>query len=351
LYYYHNSLGFTPFTQVGAVIPAAAQFQTNQTTSFTTSYSAYGQVTAPVYDKTNLTAGLRYTIDDHFEESATYTALGESGVLNRSTRTREPTYRLAIDHQFSDTLLGYVSDNRGFHGGLYNTASPAQPFVAPEVVNAYEIGLKTELFDRRLRLNMAGFYNRLKDFQVKTLASNGAGVLLNAPQAVLKGVDVDFSAVRIHGLQIQGGMSYLNGTFTNFANAPFYSVNPAGGLLQQAGAGNADGNQTPFSASWVASLAADYRVATPIGTLTLTLSNYYNGGFYFDPQNRVAQKAYDLLNSSLNWTSNSGKAELSFWARNLLNKKYYTFVAVSTAGDEYYPGAPLTFGFTASYHF
>ena len=351
LYYYHNSLGFTPFTQVGAVIPAAAQFQTNQTTSFSSSYSAYGQVTAPVHDKTNLTAGLRYTIDDHFEESATYTALGESGILNRSTRTKEPTYRLAVDHQFSDTLLGYVSDNRGFHGGLYNTASPAQPFVAPEVVNAYEIGLKTELFDRRLRLNMAGFYNRLKDFQVKTLASNGAGVLLNAPQAVLKGVDVDFSAARIHGLQIQGGMSYLNGTFTNFTNAPFYSVNPAGGLLQRAAAGNADGKQTPFSASWVASLAADYQVATPIGTLTLTLSNYYNGGFYFDPQNRVSQKAYDLLNSSLNWTSNSGKAELSFWARNLLNKKYYTFVAVSTAGDEYYPGAPLTFGFTASYHF
>ena len=78
---------------------------------------------------------------------------------------------------------------------------------------------------------------------------------------------------------------------------------------------------------------------------------YYNGGYYFDPQNRVRQDAYALVNASVNWRPGDEGLELRLWARNLTAAKYITSASSATVGDEYYPGTPRTYGVTLCYKF
>src|SRR3546814_9650249 len=87
--------------------------------------------------------------------------------------------------------MGYVSYNRGFKSGGFNAQQPlpANPYRS-EKVDAFELGVKTQLFDHRLRLNPSFFYNRYSNLQVLNLNSVFATVG-NARRARMYGVDVE----------------------------------------------------------------------------------------------------------------------------------------------------------------
>src|SRR3546814_12467390 len=86
------------------------------------------------------------------------------------------TWRLALDQKFSAGVMGYVSYNRGYKSGGFNLldvgalnrpTGHVSPSYNPEIVDAYEVGLKSDLFDRRLRLNVAAFYYDYKAIQLQ----------------------------------------------------------------------------------------------------------------------------------------------------------------------------------------
>lgn len=82
---------------------------------------------------------------------------------------------------------------RGFKSGVYNLTNPVQPVVKPETLDAFELGVKSDLLDRRLRLNVAGFYYQYKNIQLFQVTARET-VLGNAAKAKLYGVDVDVVA-------------------------------------------------------------------------------------------------------------------------------------------------------------
>ena len=67
------------------------------------------------------------------------------------------TWRLSLDHRFSPGLLGYVSYNRGFKSGSFVPQVIPAEELKPETLDAYEVGLKSDLLDHRLRINAAAF--------------------------------------------------------------------------------------------------------------------------------------------------------------------------------------------------
>ncbi len=77
------------------------------------------------------------------------------------------TWRLALNQKFTEDVMGYVSYNRGFREGGYNVAGPADAPYKPESIDAYEVGLKSVMFDRRLRLNAAAFWYEYRDIQAQ----------------------------------------------------------------------------------------------------------------------------------------------------------------------------------------
>lgn len=324
------------------------------------SYSVFGQATAPVASNTNITLGLRYNIDDLKGSSPTFTD---------SKRFKKVTWKGAIDHHFTDDVMGYASISRGYKSGAYRTFPLTLAPALPEVLDSYEIGLKTELFDRRVRLNGALFWNDIKNPQVLAVDIQGLipGIILtNAQKARVKGGEIGIDAVVARGLTLRGAATYLDGKYVKYINAPFFCLNGvsiAGPATVQTGgpcpvpADGAGGNRLPNVAKWSFNAGANYRIDSSAGEWVADASLSYTGKFAWNPDNFVFEKAVTLLNASLNFTPSSlDWLTVGIWGKNLGDVQYYSVTQesvgpVGTAGFQSGAAAPRTFGGTVSFKF
>jgi iron complex outermembrane receptor protein len=259
------------------------------------------------------------------------------------------TWRTALDHKFNDDIMAYVSYNRGFKSGLFNNVNPTQKAVYPEVLDAYEVGLKTELFDKKLRLNAAAFYYSYTNIQIQEILA-GSQLTLNAAAAHIKGADADFEFRPIRNLSFQGGVSFLDGRYTNFPNAPHLVANPLGGDTQTTLV-NAAGYPTVHTPKFTGDLAATYKIPSSVGDFALSGSYAYNSGFSWFPDDSVRQPAYSLVSAALEWKPLDRSWGVRLWGHNLTGAKYYSYATETTLGNYGSPAAPTTFGITLSKHF
>jgi iron complex outermembrane receptor protein len=98
-------------------------------------------------------------------------------------------------------------------------------------------------------------------------------------------------------------------------------------------------------------LTATYTLPTSAGDFALNGSLYHNSGFFWEPDNRFTQPRYDLLNTTLSWTSPDKKYDIKVYARNLLNAYYYSYFSESSRGDSGSPEMPRNYGAAVSVHF
>jgi iron complex outermembrane receptor protein len=206
--------------------PIPLQFIGNDPVN-TDSKAVFGTIIVKPLDALTLTVGGRYT-DEH--KDYTFRRLNPDGVtinpflgaLNGVKAVYDGTrtdYRVSVDYRFSPEILAYATVSTGFKGGGVGPR-PFNPAQArgfnPETVTTYEAGIKTDLFDRRLRLNIVGFFNDFKDAQLTLLSCpqfGGPGPCAlpqNAGNAEQKGVEIEFSATPIDGMTIDGSASYLD---------------------------------------------------------------------------------------------------------------------------------------------
>ena len=301
-------------------------------------WAGFGQATAELFDRTDLTLGLRYTNEDQ-TFSQTYAT-----VQTLKQSFSKLTYRAALRHEFSDDVSAYASYNRGFKSGGFNLRLPGNAY-KPETLDAYEVGLKTTLFDRRLRFNVGGFYYDDTNVQVLS-AFLGGTITSNAAAAHIKGVEADFEAAVTPELRLSGGLSIQHGEYTSYPNGVALTQNGARTFVDQRG------NETivtpPFSGTFTASYDADLGTG---GKLQPSVTVVYNDGFFWQSDNRLTQPAYTLLNASLLWTSPSKKFDVRLWGKNLSNSTYYIArLGVTGLGDVQEQAAPRTFGVTVGLH-
>ena len=254
-------------------------------------------------------------------------------------------YRAAINYRFSPAAMIYVSTSTGFKGGGTNPrpffASQAIPF-APEVLTNYEIGLKTDLFDRKLRFDIDAFYGRLKNAQVGVSVCPDGSVpcaaLINGGNAREKGVEAEFTARPIAGFSIDGSASYLNFKYTKLASGTTISLTD------------------PFAGSpkWKWTLGAQYEADLgKFGSLTPRVDASYQSKVYTGfKYNNVPQfiGAYTLVNARLTWQNPDHDLSVALEATNLTNKYYYvTLFDLRAAGaglDKAQPGRPREWAVT-----
>jgi iron complex outermembrane receptor protein len=351
-FYYHDDSQFDPLhLQIG--IPSGIENVSVVSELPSHSYAGFGQATAPILADTNLTAGLRYTVDDRAIIGAeSLTPPGRNTITpihgNQSAQFDKLTWRLALDHHFAQDILGYVSDSRGFKSGVYNATAPSGAPVHPEVIDSYELGIKSEFLDQRLRINAATFYNKIKDLQLQ-VPILGSTELVNAAQAKTEGVELDVEVAPVRDLTLRGGVAYLKSEYTSFRNAAFYTPLPNGGNVQSVG--NATGEDLDQAPPWTENLSADYRIPTPGGTYTLDVSGYHNAGYYFDQQDHLRQPAYSLLNASVDWQAPGGNWGVRLWGKNLNDAQYYSNITPQVFGNTPTPMAPRTYGITLHVHY
>ena len=307
----------------------------------TRSYAEFGQVTWKFLPDTHLTLGVRNT-DDTKSIGGNTLVDGFDAVHGSQTADfSKVTYRVALDRQFTPDILGYVSWNTGFKSGQYSLVNFTEPPVKPETLSAFEIGIKTEFIDRRLRVNASAFDYKYRDIQVQEVVVGGTQ-LVNAAQATIYGLDLDTNAKLTRSLSLRASLEWLHARYTNFPNDPSYVPAPAGGndLITINGAGLHMTNAPDFSAYG----AADYTTAVAGGMLDVNLNESYSSGYYWDPDNRLRQPAFALLGGYVKWTDGEGKWSYRLWANNVTSRHYYTYEDAFAFGDIYSPAMPTTYG-------
>jgi iron complex outermembrane recepter protein len=358
LYFFRADSGYDPsqVTLYGFLQPATPFGPISQTNVFsrelTESYAGYAQATAPVADDTNLTVGLRYSSEKHTLDAYQTIDIvdGPTGLETllpqQTKRFSDPTWRVSLDHRFSPELMAYVSENRGFKSGGFNPQAPTDPAYEPEKLDAYEIGMKSDLFSRRLRINSAVFFYNYTNLQVAKF--NGAETTYyNGASARIYGLDTDFEVRPTTNLTLSGGLTLLHDRFLSFPDAVI-AIQVPGGVDTEIG--SAAGNRLPQTADFTATVNADYHVPVSSGEAGLNLSYGYNSGYYSQPDNILRQPSYSTLATSLRFEFKSGVV-LSLWGRNLTNAKIAQTLAAGSFNSIVSYAPPLTYGVTVSAKF
>ena len=237
--------------------------------------------------------------------------------------------RLALNYQATDNLLFYASYSTGYTAGGYDprpfAAGDANLPFAPEDVKAYEVGFKSELLDRRLRLNADAFYTDWKAIQL-TLAGCAVGCpttspfyYANAGDAHIKGFEVEAEAHPTADLLITAGLGY-----TNFQ---YVSLNPQVNATNDPTGLTLDSPQPGAPAlKFTAGIQYDVHVGES-ATITPRLdyivqSRVYYGTDRNDPYG--VQGGYGLMNARLTYRGADPSWSVSAYVTNLTDKLYYT---------------------------
>lgn len=352
LYAYFGE-GEQTLTLEGDAFPTLQQIA-NTGSQDTSSYAVYGQATQQFGEKTRFTAGLRYTIDEReiggqrgsFALDGTFSA---TPIEPAEADFEKLTWRLALDYQLSPDALLYVSYNRGFKSGLFNAGSLQLDPVLPEVLDAYEIGVKSELFDQRLRFNTTAFYYDFEDIQLTQFAL-GIATLRNAAKAEVYGFEFDSEFIMTRDLSLVAGLSLLDGSFKSFPGAGFAVPNPAGGNTVTPG--DATGNELVRTPRLTATAALNYSTAIAYNnTFSFNLNYSYNDGFYVEPDNVLKQDAYSLINARAQLGFSGDRVLVSLWATNLTDKFYTTALTAQAVGLAYAAAEPRRYGLTVEYRY
>jgi len=283
-------------------------------------------------------------------------------------------YRGVLQYKLTPDVMAYASIATGFKGGGVNPRpyypDQARPF-DPETLTAYEIGVKSSLFDRRVQLNLSAFVNKYKNFIAsvysKTASAPNEGCyfntdelvcsyFVNAGKATLKGVEAELQAEPVRGLRLNASGSYLDFKYDDLSGcSPALSADctaPSGGL----GAGIRYGMTLPYAPKYKLSLGAQYDIGLgDAGSLTPRVDYSYQSNQETNTINNALSHipAYSLLNANLTWRSPTDDWQVSLMVTNITDQIYFTGVGHSdnlriTTGT---PGRPREWSLTVKRSF
>jgi iron complex outermembrane receptor protein len=375
-FYMHDMSGYDPARSTGLLVNGGNGYSDYISDIKNSSYAGFAEGTYHIDASTNLIAGLRYTSDERSATARTVNFVGATGVTTTTPTSDEHTFnkltwRASIDHRFSPELLAYASYNRGFRAGAYVPQTNPLQLLRPEVVDAYEVGIKSDLFDRRVRFNLAGYYYAEKNIQVMQIIA-GAQYVYNADGAHIYGIDGDITWKISSDFRLFGGFNVTHARYTSFTNAIISVPYPlAAGFTLPAGQtcigtfgnpfaqlggnclirGDASGNKLQNTPSFTGSLGGSYDLHTGAGKFTLAANYYYNDGYVGQPDERVKQKSFNTVDASITWHAPGDRYFVRVWGHNLTDAFYRTQIGSSNTGDNGTNGAPRTYGATIGFEY
>ncbi|MFN3677023.1 MAG: TonB-dependent receptor [Sphingomonas pseudosanguinis] len=328
--------------------------------SFARAYSyaafAQGTYTPAGFDAFHLTVGGRYTHDKR--NGTLYLVQGKSTnfPFTFDNNRFDPMVTAAFDA--SDTVHLYAKYSTGYRAGGANARSQTFTAFGPEAVKSYEIGSKMDLFDRRVRLNVAGYIMDRTGTQIDfdNVDTNPASPTYNlhteetrnAPgTSKIRGIEADLTTNPVEGMTVGASYAY---TYTNVPATPNPFLNNA--LTQVF---------VVFTPRNAASAYVDYEVPMPGSEAKLRFhldGNYADPVYSFQNETTRTDKSFVMNGrialADLPLTENGTKMTVSLWSRNLLNNTYiYRRSAANAAvlGDYANFNPPRTIGLEGTVRF
>jgi iron complex outermembrane recepter protein len=371
LYYYNDEWSYTPLRVAQPLSPAypgspiGVAVNADDTVD-TESYSAFGEFKYDITLDTSLTLGARWTNDDRELYGQTIIENPINTVFmtipfEASDSWSEMTYRAVLNHNFTDDVLGYISYNRGFKSGAFDSVvfnGIAPEPVEPEILDAYEIGAKGEYFDGLVRLNTALFFYDYSNIQLQKIDGSGSGaansILLNAAESEIWGLEMDGQALLGEYFTARFGLAYLDSEYTDFAgcviNTPSGSVAPTGTPGNIRTDGDCSGNDLVRSPELTYNIGLVFDMPTDSGIYGASIMAAYNDGFFWEPDNLHAEADYTVVNAELSWLTSDEKFGITLWGKNITDEEYSVYTTAASSGTVGAGAPPATFGITLDYH-
>jgi iron complex outermembrane receptor protein len=288
------------------------------------SMAVFGEATLALTDRLKVTGGLRYTTENR---SWIQYFNGNILVPRQKTSYDKATYRGIIQYEFAEKSNIFVSYSTGFKSGLFNTfGSTPLDRVAPETIDAWEVGVKSDPLPW-LRTNISAFHYDYKNLQVVARVPDAFGAvsyrLLNAASSKIYGGEVEIQALLPAGFSIAASGSYLHARYDHFPNAQLFIPKFQNGLPIGNAIGNGDtsGNHMIKAPDYTLSLQVDWNHKFDNGSgIGANVSVYRSDTVYYDFQNRMNQPAYTRLNASASYTLPGDRLTFTVYGTNLTDE-------------------------------
>lgn len=294
-----------------AILPLNPRIGVNDALVETESTAVFGQATYDITSSLHFTGGLRWTSEKRDTLLSTYNlnpgtltlfecntpapAAFPTCQLPAGVKDTNISYLAGLDWNFTDDVMFYIRTARGFKSGGVNervTVSPltARPFES-EVVTDYEVGIKSEFFSRRVRLNAALFrsdYDELQRALLKQIGTTTASVVQNAGKATIDGFELEGQALPLENLSIRASASWIEPTYDEYVDL--------------------DGNDVsytkfPLVSKWTYSFSGAYTIPLNTVDLRLQLDYSYRSDYNLSPLGSptapLTQEGYGLLNGQV----------------------------------------------------
>ena len=355
------------------------------------SLAPYFQGSYEVVSNVHVTGGLRYTAEKFSLDTRDVTPAGICNspapttaatpladcVASSSKSFNNLSYTIGADWSFTPGVMLYVRSGKGFKsGGISPFVNAGAPFTfyRPESNTDYEIGLKSEFLDRMIRLNVDYYHTNYKDIQrtltVRPAGGNPATGVFNAATAKIDGVEGELNVRPVSNFNLGGTLAWTRAKYSSFIipNANFPG-------------GTQDLSYLPFYTlpKWQYTLYANYENQTSWGGYRAGVNwSYKSGTLVGQPDsvgspgaavapggpgssnpsykaNPLYQAGFGLLGASLAFDIDAYKTTISFWGRNVLDKRYKEsgtcLVALGLGSCWAAYGAPATYGMDVTVRF
>jgi iron complex outermembrane receptor protein len=335
------------------------------------SISGFAQGYWQATDRLKFQAGVRYSHERTVSTPSLITSIGDPAGSNYTgegntvigsfvTGGRESWnnvgWKVGADYELGDRQLVYGSWTRGFKSGGFTArvgvpADGANPY-DPETVDTFEVGLKADFLDRKLRTNLALFYTNYRDMQVAQIyfdsaTSTQGNRILNAGKSEIKGFEFETIAMPVEGMTLRASLAYLDAKYKSF----LYTDAVSGNTL------DLKGYRLQNAPKWSGTVGANFVI--PLGgsgaELVSDVSYSYTSSKYYTaildtPRSRI--QPTHLVDASLTYNPAGKQWSIGLWAKNLLDSRYLSTVYDSPGyGGIAGYAPPRQFGASASYSF
>ena len=327
------------------------------------SQSLYGQATVNVDDSNRVIFGLRYTEDEFASDVTNFFGLQR---FTPSDDLDETTGRVAYERDVNEDTMVYVSYTKGFKPGGSNLtygypmdnegfgAAPAPQLIFPifdsEMIDAFEVGLKSDFLDGRMRANVSAFTYDYENLQFQSTDPDiYRGGVANIPESEMKGIELELIGLVSESLSFDLRVAYLDTEITSSyealdnlkAELYFFGEEPIRYSLRE----NLRGNELAKSPELTANFGIEYITDTQYGLLTTTAELIYRGDF----QQRVFNNpvvdqvdSYSIVNftASLDLTGDEWGIDLMLLNagdKDGMNSSMTDVFGVAGTGIEYIP--------------
>ncbi len=327
--------------------------------------SAFAEFTWNLTDRFRTTIGLRYSDDKKDVQKQQITTapgtsisdpflafVGGPAVLGfakeyeyEESRSEDHwTGNINFQYDITENSMAFLNLANGYKAGGFdssNSMDRSREF-EDETVESIELGLKTEFWDRRARVNTALFYSKFDDLQVSGWESAGF-IVGNAAKSEVSGLEVDFTVAATDGLTLRGALAYLDAEYKDYPNASCTvdQILAMGSPCFQ----DLSGTPLQFAPEWSGNIGASYDTSLSSNIdLSLGLDALYTDDTIIAPDadTNVIQGSYWKLNARIALLSSNGTWMLALVGKNLTDETTFNWGNDATLSG-------LGFGFEHAY--